>query len=94
MNLSRRTIAKVETWVDKQKTSKLRKLLVEGWVFEYEARVIEDMSDEDVRAMVLEDIKSGDEQVETVLETINIEPEYSDDEDIDDDDDLDESEEE
>lgn len=87
MNLSRRTIAKVETWIDKQKTSKLRKLLVEGWVFEYEARAVEDMSDEDVRAAVLEDIKSGDEQVETVLETINIEAEYSDEEEIDDDDD-------
>lgn len=90
--LSRRTMAKVETWVDKQKTSKLRKLLVEGWVYEYEPREIEDMSDEEVREMVLSDIKSEDDHVDAALETIGIEVEYSDDSADDDDDDPDEEE--
>jgi hypothetical protein len=89
--LSRRTMAKVETWIDKQKTSKLRKLLVDGWVYEYEPREIEDMSDEEVRELVLSDIKTDDDHVDAVLENINIEVEYSDD-NADDDDDSDEEE--
>lgn len=91
--LSRRTMAKVETWIDKQKTSKLRKLLVEGWVYEYEPREIEDMSDEEIRELVLSDIKTDDDHVDTALETIGIEVEYSDD-NVDDDDDPDDDEEE
>lgn len=82
--LSRRTIAKIQTWADKQKTPKLRKLLADGWVYQYEAGDIENMSDEDVRDTIMADIKSDDDQIETILGDINIEVEYSDDEDDDD----------
>lgn len=91
MRISRRTIAKVETWLDKQKIGKLRKLLVSGWVYEYEPREVEEMSDEDVREMMLADIKDDDDHVEAVLETLGIEAEYSDEAD-DDDDEIDEEE--
>lgn len=87
MRISRRTIAKVETWLDKQKIGKLRKLLVTGWVYDYEPREIEEMTDEEVRATMLHDIKEEDE-IEAVLESIGIEPEYSDEEEADDDDEL------
>lgn len=92
--LSRRTIAKVQTWVDKQKTPKLRKLLVDGWVFQYDAGDIENMSDEDVRDTFMADIKSDDDQIATILGDIGIEVEYTDDDDDDDEDEADPDEEE
>lgn len=93
MKLSHRTIAKVETWVDKQKTAKLRKLLVEGWVVDREPRDIEDLTDEEIRALVLSDVKSEEDNVEAALETVGIEAEFSDDGGDDDDDFADDEEE-
>jgi hypothetical protein len=95
MRLSHRTIAKVETWIDKQKTSKLRKYLVEGWITEHEPRDIEDLTDEEVRNLMKEELLQDNDDIASVLETIGIEAEYSDeeidaDDDSDDDDDIEE----
>lgn len=98
MKLSRRTVAKVETWVNKQKPAKLRKMLEDDWVTGYEPRDIENMTDEEVREVMMADIQANDDHVEAVLESIGIEAEYSDDEDTDlndeDDDDFGDNEEE
>ena len=86
MRLSRRTIAKVQAWVDKQKPAKLRKVLTENWIFDRDAKDIAEMPEEDLREMIMEDIKSDDDQVEVTLESLGIDVEYGDDDGGDDDD--------
>lgn len=78
--ISNRTMARAEAWIEKTNIKKLRKLLLDKWVLPHSQKEIDKLSDEEIRETMKEELRNEDiSYVEEALENVGIEVVHSDD---------------